>query len=307
MSRGARGAALLTALLVVALAALLVAGLLDRGEAALARTRHLARAAQADALARGLEDWAIDLLLQDRASSAASDTRGDVWAQPLPPTPVPGGTIAGVMSDRNGCLNVNELAASEATRARARSRFERLLRVLKLDPALAQAMADWVDADFEPGLRGAEDGSYLGARPPYRAANRPIAHASELRLVRGIDQEAWRRLAPHVCALPRGARLNVNTASMPVLMALDERISEPIARQLWSEGAARFDSLEAFTQQLEQLGVSGVPLADLDVRSESFVARADIELDGIPFRYEAHIERPLQRGGIAVVARLRAQ
>ena len=42
--------------------------LLDAGGVALARTRNVARAAQADAYATGLEDWAIDLLRRDDQS-----------------------------------------------------------------------------------------------------------------------------------------------------------------------------------------------------------------------------------------------
>ena len=69
LDRSERGIALLSSLLVVALATVLVAGTLDDGQAGLARTRNLVRAEQADALAAGLEEWALQLLLRDLADT----------------------------------------------------------------------------------------------------------------------------------------------------------------------------------------------------------------------------------------------
>ena len=60
-----RGVALLVALLVVALATVLIASLLDRGELGRARTRNQLREAQAQAYAQGLEVYAARVLQQD--------------------------------------------------------------------------------------------------------------------------------------------------------------------------------------------------------------------------------------------------
>ncbi len=64
--RRQRGVALLVALLVVALATILIAALLDRGELALARTRNVLRGEQAEAYAQGLEAYAAEVLIQTR-------------------------------------------------------------------------------------------------------------------------------------------------------------------------------------------------------------------------------------------------
>ena len=82
--RHQRGVALLVALLVVALAVILVAALLDRGELALARTRNALRAQQAEAYARGVEIYAARIL-QDPSSETGADTHASTWAVPLPP------------------------------------------------------------------------------------------------------------------------------------------------------------------------------------------------------------------------------
>lgn len=290
--RRQRGVALLVAVLVVALATVLLAMMLDSGGVTLGRTRNLSRATQADAYATGLEDWAIDVLRRDGAGGGA-DSRADMWAQPLPPTPVPGGQISAQMVDLGGCFNLNNVARPAALAEQHMERLGRLLRALELNPDLALAIADWVDADFQPEMRGAEDQAYVARDPGYRAANRLFADVSELRLVRGIDGETYARLAPHVCALPEtGTPLNVNTATVPVLMALSEGITEPIARRLARDGSAQYSSTGQFVQELQQLGV-GVPADSLpiDVRSKYFLARAEIVLDGIPMAYASVLAR----------------
>lgn len=309
MIRRARGVALLTALLVVALAAALVAALLDDGSIALARTANVQRAAQADALSAGLEDWAIQILRRDLAVDGI-DASGDLWAQPLPPTPVPGGRIGGRMRDLGGCFNLNNLVGAQGVEPVQLELFRRLLLALKLDPGIADAAADWIDADLMPGaMRGAEDGAYLGLPRPYRAPNARIADASELRLVRGVDAAAWRALAPHVCALPTTTPINANTATLPLLQALSPRLDAAAARRLHQDGARRWSGVEAFRTDLEQAGVlDPVEQAAIErlvaFSSPYFLAQAEVVLDGIPFAYASVIQRRDTRR-IAVVARSR--
>lgn len=286
-----RGVALVTALLAVALAVVLLAMLFDAIESGSARSATVARGLQADAYARGLERWTLELLRRDAAFDEGRDSWAEAWATGLPPTPVEGGVIAGRLIDRGGCFNVNNLVAGGVEVAYQRARFERLLSALKLDPALAIAVVDWIDPDTVPGPRGAEDAVYSVRNPPYRAANRPLVHASELRAVAGIDDQAWERLAPHVCALPAPTPLNVNTASVPVLMALDARIDESLARRLAREGRADRRSIEEFRRELDGAGVVLPDLTAVGVASTHFVAIAEIELDGIPFTRSALLER----------------
>lgn len=287
-----RGVALIVAVLLVALATLIVASLIDTTDLALARTRNLMREQQAFAYARGLEVWALDGLRRDQQEEPGIDTSGDVWARPLPPLDVPGGTLSGRLRELNGCFNLNHLVVNGVEDALARRRFERLLRALKLPPELADAVIDYADADSDPGRRGAEDMAYLLANPPRRAANQAFAHVSELRLVRGVDDKAYRVLEPHVCANPAASGVNVNTATTPVLMSLIENLDEARARQLNDEGRARMSTLDAFDAKLQQLGlVLDGGAVNVGVASDQFQAEAVIELDGIPFRYYSRIAR----------------
>ena len=149
---GQRGIALLVALLVVALATVLIAGLIDRGELGFVRTRNQRLAAQAQAYTDGLEIYAARVLQEDWAASGGSgnDSNASVWAVPLPPTPVPNGLISATMRDRNGCFNLNNLVVNGQVNAPWPAKFQRLLGALRLDPNIADAVVAWMNP--QPGV-----------------------------------------------------------------------------------------------------------------------------------------------------------
>lgn len=307
-----RGVALLAAVLVVALAAVLIAAVLDRSEAAQARTRNALRAEQGWQLMAGLEGWAIAALKRD-AEQDSVDGNDDAWAQELPPIELPGVRIIGRLRELSGCFNVNNLYINDAEDTIALERFKRLLVALKLDEAIAEQALDWIDPDVQPRSRGAEDMRLLSQRPPYRAANRPFVHVSELRLLPGVSAEAYKVLAPQVCALPLPpapldrTTINLNTATPEMWMSLHERISPNIAEQLWREGHARFDNFDVLNEELERLVGEPVMLQPdaFGFTSQWFVLEARIEADGIPFLYSALLHRAPD--GIHVTARWRGR
>jgi len=303
--RRQRGIALLVALLTVALATILIAGLLDRGELAFARTRNALRAEQADAYAQGLESYAAQVLAKDLSDDPNTDSNSDIWAAPLPPQEVPGGVISASARDLNGCFNLNNLS-SAGNPSTWRPIFQNLLNVRGVDPAVADAVVAWLDSSAD-GSADTIDSYYLSLPVPYRSAKRSFAHVSELRLVRGVGSDAYARLAPYVCALPPGSTLNVNTASVPVLQAIVANLSQAQAESLWQNGTAHWN-MESFKGQLQQLGLPLPPLIETVVGTAStyFLARGDINLDGVPFTFYSLIERRTgQGGGIRVIERSR--
>lgn len=282
-----RGIALLIALLTVALAAVLIAGLLDRGELAFARTRNALRTEQAEAYAQGLEAYAARVLIKDN-EDPGNDSNTDIWAMPLPPQQVPGGAIRASMRDLNGCFNLNNLV-STTHGGTWQKMFARLLDVRGVDPAIGAAVLDWLGVSRNVD---ATDAYYLAQPVPYRSAQRVFAHVSELRLVRGVTSEAYARLAPYVCALPVDSPINVNTASVPVLQTLGPNIPAAQAEALWEDGKAH--NSVTFRSDWTSRGVVLFP--DLDVNevgivSSYFLARSDIELDGVPFTFFSVIQR----------------
>lgn len=301
-----RGVALLAAVLVVALATILIAGLLDRGQIGQARALQRTRAEQAFAFQQGLELWAARILRED-LELGGGDSRNDVWAQPMPPITVPEGMIQGAMRDLGGCFNLNALAGgNEAGTALARERLGRLLHVLGRDAGLADAITDWVDVDGLARSGGAEDARYATLDPPRRPANAPFAHVSELRAVAGIDAATYERLAPHVCARPdTDGAINVNTASPEVLMSLDDRITLALARRLHAGGRASFASQHEFADRLrDNEGIDPPPnLNDVGTVSRYFVAEAEMILGEVPVRSYSLLERGADSGGVRVIVR----
>lgn len=305
-ARRARGVALIAALLVVAIAVVLIAALLDRGEALRARSRNTLRAEQGWQLMRGLEGWAASALRQDYEETATVDSRADLWAQPLPPLELPEARVDGRLIELGGCFNLNSLHVGGQDDAVAVARFERLLRVLKLDPSIAAQARDWIDADVEPNSGGAEDLALALRTPPYRAANRPFAHPSELRLLPAVDADAFANLRPHVCTLPADTPLNLNTASVELWRSLAEGIGESHAQRLARDGRAQYRDLDAVQREFEQLGLPPLPPGDaLGVGSSYFVLEAQILTDGVPFAYWSLLQR--RPDGVRVLARSRGR
>lgn len=300
-----RGVALLSAVLVVALATILIAGLLDRGRIGQARAVQYSRTTQAYAYQQGLELWAARLLRDDLAGGSGSDHRSEPWAQPMPPLDIPEGRIFGALRDLDGCLNLNALWSpndDQPSRV-ARARFARLLRALELDAGLLDAIVDWLDSDDLARNGGGEGARYATLDPPRRPANGAFAHVSELRSVLGIDAERYERLAPHVCARPdRDAAININTAPPPVLMSLADGIGLAFARRLHRDGRATYNSPSELLSELAAAGIQLPPdeAGHLRASSRYFVAEAEILQGDIGIRLYSLIER---HQGIRVLAR----
>lgn len=217
--RRQQGVALLTVLLVAALATILAVSMISRQHLSIAATRQVTYGQQALEYALGAETWVRGLLRADREEDKANppvDSLADRWAAPEAGFDLDNGHIEVRVRDLGGLLNLN--AVNDAAGV---DRMGRLLSVLGLDSSLARAVRDWTDDDLEPETGGAEDGQYLLQDPPYRAANAPFASVTELRLLPGMDEATYRRLLPFVAALPPSVRrINVNTAPGAVLAAL---------------------------------------------------------------------------------------
>jgi general secretion pathway protein K len=246
-----RGVALITVLVVIAIGTTLAAAMIWDSYLGKRRTANIIDSDQATAYAIGAEEWAGEILRRDREKND-TDNLGEIWATQLPPLPVDGGQIIGHIEDMQGRFNLNNLIGKDGKPDKqAVAEFRRLLAVLNIDPTIIPAIEDWIDPDFNPQFpNGAEDDYYLGLQPAYRAANRPMASITELRLVKGIDDKIYRQLSPYVTALPEaGTAINVNTASAPVIASLADGISEADAESFISaRGEAGFKSIGDFSE-----------------------------------------------------------
>jgi general secretion pathway protein K len=237
LHRGQRGAALLIALVAVALASVLALGLIERGQSGLARTQALVASERSYQLARGMELLAEDLIEQ-ALSQGLAPPGSERWT---PPYEVPGGRIQGRLQDLNGRFNLNALAHPDpAVAERAQAAFERLLDHLGLNRLIAAELADWIEGGGVPRPGSAAEAWYTARQPPYRMAGTRLAHVTELRWLRSVDEDAWARLEPHVAALPEPElRINVNATSAAVLASLDHELGLDQARRILADGPFR--------------------------------------------------------------------
>jgi general secretion pathway protein K len=226
-ARRQRGVALITAILIVALATVLAVHIGYQAFLDQRRTMTTFSLDQAQQIAIGAEAWVADILQKDARQSATTDDYTEEWAMRLPPLPVDGGEVMGQVDDMQGRFNLNNLvrwdqaANALVTDPAAVARFARLLEMLEIEDKWAGLIADWIDADIDPQFPdGAEDSVYTGLTPPYRTANMPITRTSELLAIADFGLERYRKLEPYVAALPVGTAINLCTASPQVLDAL---------------------------------------------------------------------------------------
>jgi len=216
--RRVRGAALVLAMLIAAIAATVAVSLAASQQQWLAGVALRNEQAQAQALAQAGVQWARQIMFED-ARTTAVDHLGEPWALTLPATPIENGSIEGRIVDAQALLNVNALGKSGALETLERARFERLFSRLGLPRAPLDVIADWVDADGNARASGAEDAWYRQQVSPALAANAPIVRLAELSMLRGFTPDTAAALAPYLTALPGETKLNVNTAPPAVLAA----------------------------------------------------------------------------------------
>jgi general secretion pathway protein K len=303
--RGQRGVALITALLVVSLATVVAVAMATRLQVDVRRTGNLLHGEQAYAYALAAESWAEVILRRD-ADDSDVDTLAEDWATALPPIAVEGGVVSGRIQDLQGRFNVNNLIDPDGKPSEPDLEyFKRLLGLLEIEPGLAVALLDWIDADINATFPdGAEDDVYLLENPPYRAANRPLVSISELRLVKGYSPEILALLEPFITALPEPTALNVNTASPVVLQALHADLGATAAEQMIeARGEEGFTDVDAF---LALDALAGLQLdVDVDIKSDWFSVLTDVRIG----RGQAQLDSRLQRSGneLTVGSRVRSR
>ena len=225
-----RGVALITAMLITAIAGSLAATLAWDNALDVRRTMVMLYRDQAIQVAVGSEGW-VQSILRDDLAQTQSDHLDEIWATDIPPLPIDSeavqGTIYGKLEDLQGRFNVNNLIdANGEGDPVIQEQFERLLLALELDPRLAAGIVDWIDADQREEMPdGAEDPLYSGFTPSYRTPDQPISNITELAAIDGMDLATFEILLPHVIALPGRTPINVNTATIPVLQSLGPNIT----------------------------------------------------------------------------------
>ncbi|MFZ5570400.1 MAG: general secretion pathway protein GspK [Thermodesulfobacteriota bacterium] len=202
----------------------------------------------------------MGMLVRDKNESDNVDSLQEEWAdatiteQALQEFPFEEGTLTLVISDELSRIQVNALVNFPEGQTPNEPQFQMWLRFLRyIRPmeglndddtspmAIVDSMKDWLDSgddDAISGASGAESDYYQDLETPYRCQNGPMRHVSELLLVKGVrklleavDSSAfiWDYLTVHGMIGKEGegqgtstypGKININTASLPVIAAL---------------------------------------------------------------------------------------
>ena len=235
-----RGIALLTAIILVAVAAIVATSIAWQGQLAARRGIAVLTVAQSLAFAKGAEAIAAYALRDNLQKNPKTTAPNQRWAKPYGPVEMDAGVVLEAsLEDQSGKFNLNSVVMPAASGAQlagieppqptivtlvenkdAVSEFVALLTDLKINTDYAARLVDWIDSDDQPTFPGgAEDSFYLAQQPPHRTLNMPLSSVSEL-LAMGMDRASYDRLVPFITALPVDTKLNICTAPGEVLDAI---------------------------------------------------------------------------------------
>ena len=282
-----RGIALLTILVMVALATILAATIAKRQTNTSENTGYLMRQDQSLLYAKSAEAFFSELLIQDSDNGSSIDHLQENWAKPMPAFPVEDGFISGRLLDESGKFNLNNLLKADGSvDDSARRWFEKLLQRVGLPAELSQAVIDWQDADDETtGAMGAESNYYQGLDPSYLASNTRFHQVEELKLVRGFEGKNYDLIAPYVTALPEATKINMNTAAPLLLASIDPKLDvKTLEQELKAKQAelTYFNSVEDLWKLNAFSGIEPQNKTDaaawLDSKSNYFTAQIEVVL-----------------------------
>jgi general secretion pathway protein K len=254
MKEAQRGIALLTAIILVAIATIAATAIAWQSQLSARRGIAVFTIAQSLALAQGAEAMAAYALRDNRQKNPGIVAPNQAWAKPYGPVELDAGAVLEAsLEDQAGKFNLNSVVMAAAGAApsplggvplvenhAAVEQFVALLEGLNINTEFAARLVDWIDSDSQatfPG--GAEDNFYLGEQPPHRTLNMPLTSISEL-LAMGMDRRSYDRLAPLVTALPVDTKLNLCTAPGEVLDAFAGQRSYALDLQTLSTQRQQF-------------------------------------------------------------------
>ena len=224
------GVALITVLLVFAIATLIASKIIIGKVLDVQRTTGMINRAQAHYYALAAEDLAILALQendkQDNDNAPQGDHTGEFWAQGPMPFEIDNiGSVLVNIVDINRFYNLNNLLQANGQVSNYElQRFRDLLLELDLDTTLADNLKDWLDTDDKEEGVSSDGEAYANEDPGYLVANQQLTDVSELRLVRGFEPYVMELLLPHITAIKTVGVLpiNVNTASEFALATLQK-------------------------------------------------------------------------------------
>jgi general secretion pathway protein K len=151
---------------------------------------------------------------------------------------------------------------------------------------------DWIDDNLETGFPvGAEDDTYLLNKPAYRTSNTLLSSPSEIRLLADFDNDSYQKLLPYISTLPTRTLINVNTAPLPILMALAEGLNEADAITIIATRDKKpFESVQDFLAHDALTGLK-VETESLSVVSAYFLLMTQVQIDRVQTKLSSVLYR----------------
>lgn len=289
-----KGSATITALIVVGVATVLLAGLLWRQQIQVRSLENARDRIQAQWLQRAAIDFARLVLVEDQRTSQY-DHLGEAWALPLAdgrvadflkntdiPDEIATVTFNGRLRDAQGSFNLSNLwdRSFQNINPTGVKEFERLLDALGMDKGLAQQTAQMV---LQGGM--------------------PLFDLEGLLRIPNYNSVILEQLRPFIVILPNLTTVNVNTAPAEVLMAAIPGLSRGSAMSLVQQRSITpFKTLDEITGLMNKVGGGQGAAIDpnlVDVKSQYWLANTEISLGRGIFTGSTLIQRsstPLPSG-----------
>lgn len=309
-----RGAAVLMALFVAALATMIITGLFYRQFVLLRTIENQQLTSQSRLLLRGALDWGRAILRED-ANRSQYDALSEPWSQPLAETRLDQlgetgslaalATIAGSMEDAQSRYNLRNLVENGQVVEKELQALRRLVSLLQLPEQTAELIALRMQQAMPALVPSDQDGAAPQASLAERERPRPLPLMlpQDIAGIIGIDPAAVPRLAPYIVVLDERTAVNANTASPEVIAARVPELTLAEARTLVAER----DRLSYFNNTGEvrtRLGNKGTLVTDSEISTASrfFFIRGEVKLDRAITRMEALVKRAIPGQGQQAVA-----
>jgi general secretion pathway protein K len=242
-----RGIALITTLMIVALVVAVVVEFNRTAVAEIEVSRNFSDEKKITYLAISGVNAVKDLLMLDGMYSKG-DTFLEDWAESRAyfesaSAALQEGVLEGVILDECSKINVNSLVGVKGQFDDIQKQiWERLLNQTRFGLTKDQAstiihgVKDWIDKDDEvTGIFGAEDSIYR--ERGYRCKNGPLHTIEEMLLIHGVTKEIFyggerSEGIQSYFTVFGSAEININTAPLPILMALSDEMTEDIALEM---------------------------------------------------------------------------
>lgn len=299
------GVAIVTALLITALASAIVATVFARMNVQIQLADNAGSRIKNLIAVQEVRDWQRKVL-RDDARSSGIDFLGQNWADPANTDSLKKYlsiregegrlNVSASTSDMQARYNLNNLAMRTVVNLDELEVLKRLLLTLNLSASLAPVIVGKIVAAQTPLPASQSKVTRKAGRPVL-----PMRYAEDLHSLPGFTPEIVAKRAPHVTLLPIADTLlpvNANTASPEVLAARLRGLSLAEAQALVAQRQkAPFVDLHHFAAMLEKLfaGRKFPDATQLSVSSQYFLLESRVEIGRAEYRYASLLQRQANR------------